>query len=315
MKKPVAFLSHALLHDTQLAAWFYLLGVTPEQFETVFVKSEYRQIYNQVSEYHRCAAHLRDVLSTLVDDDVHAYIKVPNFPQDNLIYGFLQRQSDGRYLNIAYNESEGISVSNDRKALLGDDVQTPLHPELRGNWRFINKEQRDILFRYGATGDPRENSPSNVVYERVTDNALTDTRIAFLTQIAVRHYLRKEQKNAVKTTLLQFGWEDKEADVLIADAQTANAHADNHSVCCIETNSKMPAKPPENNTPHDKPAQPKQHRVCISISGYAIVEGDTPEEIHDNVLKLNKSDFDWEPVNRDVLDDFVVIETIEPGEN
>lgn len=52
----------------------------------------------------------------------------------------------------------------------------------------------------------------------------------------------------------------------------------------------------------------KYNRVCINISGYAIVPGNTPEEVKANTLKLNKQDFDWEPVNQDVLEDAEIIE-------
>lgn len=54
-------------------------------------------------------------------------------------------------------------------------------------------------------------------------------------------------------------------------------------------------------------------RVCITISGYAVVPGNTDEEALENAKKLSKNDFDWEPVKEDVLADATVIETCGPN--
>lgn len=52
-------------------------------------------------------------------------------------------------------------------------------------------------------------------------------------------------------------------------------------------------------------------RVCITISGYAIVPGND-EEALENVKKLSKHDFDWEKVDADVLADATIIEACGP---
>lgn len=53
-------------------------------------------------------------------------------------------------------------------------------------------------------------------------------------------------------------------------------------------------------------------RVCVTISGYAIVPGNTDEAALRNTMNLSKDDFDWESVNADVLSDAVVIEVCGP---
>lgn len=54
-------------------------------------------------------------------------------------------------------------------------------------------------------------------------------------------------------------------------------------------------------------------RVSITISGYAVVPGKTNEEILENTKKLGKTDFDWEPVTLDVLEDASIIEACGPN--
>lgn len=57
----------------------------------------------------------------------------------------------------------------------------------------------------------------------------------------------------------------------------------------------------------------KYHRVCISINGYAVVPGDTDAEIAANVQTLNKTDFDWETVDSNVLSDYELVEDCGPN--
>lgn len=54
-------------------------------------------------------------------------------------------------------------------------------------------------------------------------------------------------------------------------------------------------------------------RVCIQICGYAVVPGNTDEEIMKNTKKLTKNDFDWEPVNEDVLSCAEIVEDCGPN--
>lgn len=53
-------------------------------------------------------------------------------------------------------------------------------------------------------------------------------------------------------------------------------------------------------------------RVRIAISGYAVVPGNTDEEVKKNVMNLSKDDFDWENVDSNVLDDVEIVENCGP---
>ena len=55
-------------------------------------------------------------------------------------------------------------------------------------------------------------------------------------------------------------------------------------------------------------------RIRVQRSGYAVVPGDTDEEALANAAGLGASDFDWEPVDRDlVLDTAEAIEACGPN--
>ena len=58
-----------------------------------------------------------------------------------------------------------------------------------------------------------------------------------------------------------------------------------------------------------------QHRrICVQRSGYAIVPGNTDEEALENAKKLTASDFDWESVTAELIqDECEVIEVIRPN--
>lgn len=56
----------------------------------------------------------------------------------------------------------------------------------------------------------------------------------------------------------------------------------------------------------------KHKRVCVQICGYAIVPGDTDEEVLENTKQLSKNDIDWEPFNEDVLSCAEIIEDCGP---
>lgn len=47
---------------------------------------------------------------------------------------------------------------------------------------------------------------------------------------------------------------------------------------------------------------PPYRRVRISRDGYAVVPGDTDGQAIENAKKLSESDFDWEPVDRDMVE-------------
>ena len=53
----------------------------------------------------------------------------------------------------------------------------------------------------------------------------------------------------------------------------------------------------------------KYRRVWVARSGYAVVKGSTDDEALENTMKLKESDFDWEPVNCDLLSTAEVVET------
>ena len=93
-KNYTAFIGDVLAFDTQLASWLYLLGVTPEEFKTVFLRKEHAEIYRQVPAYHRYAVKLREILLRLTDNTVQAVIKVPTNTHDKLLYGGLFRPAD-----------------------------------------------------------------------------------------------------------------------------------------------------------------------------------------------------------------------------
>ncbi len=56
----------------------------------------------------------------------------------------------------------------------------------------------------------------------------------------------------------------------------------------------------------------KYARICVSINGYAIVGGETNEEILEHAKKLRREDLDWEPVNEDVMADACIVEECGP---
>lgn len=57
----------------------------------------------------------------------------------------------------------------------------------------------------------------------------------------------------------------------------------------------------------------KYARVCICRYGYAVVGGNTDEEIYENTKKLRARDFDWEDCNEDVLDGATIVEECGPN--
>lgn len=54
-------------------------------------------------------------------------------------------------------------------------------------------------------------------------------------------------------------------------------------------------------------------RICVQRSGYAIVPNGTPEEIREHAMSLKAEDFEWEPVNPDMIaEEMEVVETCGP---
>ncbi len=61
-------------------------------------------------------------------------------------------------------------------------------------------------------------------------------------------------------------------------------------------------------------ADMKYRRICLKRTGYAIVPGDTDEEALENAARLSASDFDWEPVDGDLIrEEAEVIEACGPN--
>lgn len=174
-------ISDQLEGNEPLAMWLYLLGVAPEQFDTVFHRPEYRDIDHRVPAYHRYAVHLRHVLEGLADEDVYAFIKLPREPRDNAIYGYLYRLCDGRRLTVGHNGVDGIHVSNAARSLLGGIPPVDMDKELAGNWYTIDKAQRDLLFQWADSIGPLAELHG---FERVTGEGLTPERLRFLADIA-----------------------------------------------------------------------------------------------------------------------------------
>lgn len=206
-KNYTAFIGDVLAFDTQLASWLYLLGVTPEEFETVFLRKEHAEIYRQVPAYHRYAMKLREILLRLTDDAVQAFIKVPKNPNDNLFYGCLFRPADKKYLNVSYEGVAGLQVSDGRFLLLGGIPPVNIHPELFGNYSFIDKQQRDILFDLARSD--RTVDLSNM--EQVLPGDLNETRLAFLSEICIKYLKTKWPKHDIYDRLRGFGWTEEEA--------------------------------------------------------------------------------------------------------
>lgn len=74
----------------------------------------------------------------------------------------------------------------------------------------------------------------------------------------------------------------------------------------VSTSAKLMAAnqmPKEPSTPDNIP----RHRVCITRNGYAMVPGNTPEEIKKAAMALSEDDFAWEPVDRDMIEDALTI--------
>lgn len=210
------FIQYALQHTKNLATWLYLLGVSGDQFETVFHCPQYKNIHQNVTAYDRYVNHLRKVLIALNDEDIHAYIKIPREWHDNLSYGILHRISDKKYLRISYNGVDGIHVSNMHQQLLGGIPPVNIHPELTGNYSFIDKQQRDILFQYADTMNVNVYSG---LYERITDDKLTPKRLEFLSNICIR-FLTQTWSAETKTwtteeihnILSKYGWSETDME-------------------------------------------------------------------------------------------------------
>lgn len=58
----------------------------------------------------------------------------------------------------------------------------------------------------------------------------------------------------------------------------------------------------------------KLYRVAITISGYADISARSDDEALAKVKNLSKSDFDWEKVDNDVLEDASIIDVFDPEE-
>lgn len=181
-----AFLHRALENDEKLARWFYLLGVKPEQFTSVFKRPEYKSIESCIPKCCLPSAHLRDVLAALTDEDVQAFIKIPKNPDDDLLYGILFRKSDSRRLFLGYNAVDGITAEN-----------KSLCPELDGAWYRINKHQRDALFRFAKQESLEEamKSTIGVSYEPIGSAKLTPNRLKFLASITKRYKAGQRNSN------------------------------------------------------------------------------------------------------------------------
>lgn len=216
----IAFIQYALQHTQNLATWLYLLGVTGDQFETVFLCPKYKNIHQNVCAYDRYTTHLRKVLLALDDENVHAYIKIPREWHDNLSYGVLHRISDNKFLQISYNGVDGIRVSNTHNLLLGGVPPVNIHPELTGNYSFIDKQQRDLLFTYA---DNLSVDINHEKYERITDGTLTPERLEFLSNICIQFLMRKwsaESKTwtseEIHDCLSKYGWSEKDIEQTLA---------------------------------------------------------------------------------------------------
>lgn len=54
----------------------------------------------------------------------------------------------------------------------------------------------------------------------------------------------------------------------------------------------------------------KEYRICVTISGYASVQAESEEEAIRAAMNLGKNDFDWEPFNREVIEDAEIVEVV-----
>lgn len=210
-KQHIAFISQSVKHDAQLAKWLYLMGVEPKEFDTHLHCPEHKNIDKQVPAYHRYAHHLRKVMIRLVDDDMQGFIKTPSEPHDNAISGYLVRTTDQRKISIWYNGVDGINVSNGENRLLGSIPPVNIHPELDGNYHYIDKQQRDILLQFGA-----DNLNKYGVYHPVSTNVYSPEHLDLLADICAKHLTKKFPQEYIKQMLIEFGWTDNEATALSA---------------------------------------------------------------------------------------------------
>ena len=59
----------------------------------------------------------------------------------------------------------------------------------------------------------------------------------------------------------------------------------------------------------------ERRRICVMRAGYAVVPGNSDEEALENAKNLKEDDFDWEPVNSDMIEaEAEVVETLGPNE-
>ena len=52
----------------------------------------------------------------------------------------------------------------------------------------------------------------------------------------------------------------------------------------------------------------KYHRVCVTLYGYAVVPGETEEEVFANIKKLDKSALDIEDISEEILEGATILE-------
>ena len=46
----------------------------------------------------------------------------------------------------------------------------------------------------------------------------------------------------------------------------------------------------------------KHYRICVQRTGYAVVDGESPEDALANARKLDRNAFNWEPVSEDMIE-------------
>ena len=52
-------------------------------------------------------------------------------------------------------------------------------------------------------------------------------------------------------------------------------------------------------------------RICVSRNGYAMVEASSDDEALSKAASMQEDDFDWEPVDQDLLLSAEVVDVIE----
>ncbi len=80
----------------------------------------------------------------------------------------------------------------------------------------------------------------------------------------------------------------------------------------LEAVSEVPEKQPAS---QQNAGDIKLYRLAISRNGYVTIPAGSESEALEKILEMSETDFDWEDINKDVLEDSSVVETFDVEED